>query len=326
MSARKRNEWLDTLDSEDDDRGYDSEDQGRARILGGSKRVKLDQEHSEEDKHSSIESEEEFEQDEQDSRHHSGSRTTKSTSQNSTSELRSDRKSKELAELKKPLDGNSKKNKSGVIYISRVPLFMKPSVLRSLLAPYGEIGRIFLTPEDSTSRTRRLKSGGTRRKLYLDGWVEFLSKKDARFVAENLNAQTIGGKKRSRFHDEVWNVKYLRGLKWHHLVEQIANENAERAARMRAEISQSNRENRMFLENVERAKMLGGMEAKRKKRAFDENGEEAKGIGKEGVGGDRVEVEGKEIRRRFRQNEVKMKQSRKVDNGEEVQRVLSKIF
>ena len=64
-----------------------------------------------------------------------------------------------------------KKDKSGVIYLSRVPPFMKPAVMRSLLTPYGAVGRIFLTPEDSTSRTQRLRNGGTRRKLFLDGWV-----------------------------------------------------------------------------------------------------------------------------------------------------------
>ena len=35
----------------------------------------------------------------------------------------------------------------GVIYLSRIPPFMKPQLLRSLLSKYGEILRIFLTPE-----------------------------------------------------------------------------------------------------------------------------------------------------------------------------------
>ena len=92
--------------------------------------------------------------------------------------LHTDKLSGKPIDLKAPT-----KDKSGVIYISRVPPFMKPTVLRSLLTPYGSVGRIFLTPEDTTSRQQRLRGGGTRRKLFLDGWVEFTHKRDAKFVS-----------------------------------------------------------------------------------------------------------------------------------------------
>lgn len=35
----------------------------------------------------------------------------------------------------------------GVIYLSRVPPFMKPHKLKHLLSPYGTVGRIYLRPE-----------------------------------------------------------------------------------------------------------------------------------------------------------------------------------
>ncbi len=35
----------------------------------------------------------------------------------------------------------------GVIYISRIPPFMKPHKLKHLLSPYGSIGRLYLKPE-----------------------------------------------------------------------------------------------------------------------------------------------------------------------------------
>ncbi|KAF2256031.1 hypothetical protein BU26DRAFT_512935 [Trematosphaeria pertusa] len=220
-----------------------------------------------------------------------------------------------------PLSAQPKKDKSGVVYLSRVPPFMKPSVMRSLLTSYGEIGRIFLTPESSTQRQQRLKSGGTKRKLYLDGWVEFLSKKDAKFVAESLNAQTMGGKKRSRWHDEVWNIKYLSGVKWTHLVEQIQNENAERAARLRFEIAQSKKENKRFLENVEKGKMISGIEAKRKRKGMgdDEDDDEDADV---------VEKTAKKDKRRvkFEQNEVRTKALKKPEPGQDVHKVLSSIF
>ena len=41
--------------------------------------------------------------------------------------------------------------KRGVVYISRVPPFMKPNKLRTLLEPYGEITRLFLAEEGNLS-------------------------------------------------------------------------------------------------------------------------------------------------------------------------------
>jgi len=166
---------------------------------------------------------------------------------------------------------NKKANKTGVVYISRVPPFMTPQTLKRLLGQHGEIGRIFLTPESAESVTRRKKmsgangvSKGTSRKSYTDGWIEFLDKKQARLVVETLNTRNIGGKKSGFYYDDVWNLRYLTGFKWYHLTEQIANETAERAARMRAEIQQATRENKLFLKGIEMAKKERGMEEKRR--------------------------------------------------------------
>jgi ESF2/ABP1 family protein len=82
----------------------------------------------------------------------------------------------------------------------------------------------------------------------------------------------MGGKKRGRWHDEVWNIKYLSGVKWSNLVEQIQNENKEREVRMRNEISKGKDENRRFLENVEKGKMIDGIAAKRKRQDGDGEG------------------------------------------------------
>ncbi|KAF3005624.1 RNA-binding ATPase activator esf2 [Curvularia kusanoi] len=327
MSTRKRNEWLDADESEDEDRGYESEEESRARTLPSSKRQKTTHSSEDEDDASDAESDSAQKQ----------PSTTKTTDDIST-------KTAELARLEQiaaglpqelkaqanklagaPIDLKApSKDKSGVIYISRVPPFMKPVVLRSLLTPYGAVGRIFLTPEDSTARTQRLRGGGTRRKLFLDGWVEFTHKRDAKFVAENLNAQTMGGKKRGRWHDEVWNIKYLSGVKWAHLVEQIQNENAERAARLRFEIAQSKKENKRFLENVERGKMESGIAATREKRG---EGEEKEKEGNEGPA-DKGAAEGKKKRKKleFKQHAATSKSEKKPEPGQDVSRVLSKIF
>ena len=321
MSSRKRNEWLDAEESEDEERGYRSEEESRARTLPSAKRQKTA--HSSEDEASDAEYNSE---DDAEANDDSDDPITSKNAELARLEeiaaglpqdlkLQADKLSGKPIDLKAP-----KKDKSGVIYISRVPPFMKPTVMRSLLTPYGPVGRIFLTPEDTTSRQQRLRGGGTRRKLFLDGWVEFTHKRDAKFVAENLNAQTMGGKKRGRWHDEVWNIKYLTGVKWAHLVEQIQNENAERAARLRFEISQSKKENKRFLDNVERGKMESGIKATRERR---------------GEGADDAPVEAsaategkpkKKRRLEFKQHAATSKAEKKPEPGQDVNRVLSKIF
>lgn len=336
MSTRKRNEFLDIEDSEDDGRGYDSEDESRARMLSSSKRQKVDHDSDIEE---ALNSDQAVSEDEDAAAEEDAYDDDLPYDKNAElahleklaaslpSELKL--KSTKLGEVLPPSE--QKKDKSGVIYLSRVPPFMKPAVLRSLLTPYGAIGRIFLTPEPSTSRTQRLRSGGTRRKLYLDGWVEFLKKKDAKFVADNLNAQTMGGKKRGRWHDEVWNIKYLSGVKWSHLVEQIQNENAERAARLRFEIQQGKKENKAFLENLERGKMLSGVEATRKKRGEEMDGEDAPGARAAGVAVSGDKEAGEKSKRRkgrleFTQHTATSKALKKPEPGQDVHRVLSSMM
>jgi ESF2/ABP1 family protein len=48
----------------------------------------------------------------------------------------------------------------------------------------------------------------------LVGWVEFENKKIARQVAESLNNTIIGGKKSNIYHDDIWNIKYLKNFKY----------------------------------------------------------------------------------------------------------------
>ncbi|KAF2704582.1 hypothetical protein K504DRAFT_461338 [Pleomassaria siparia CBS 279.74] len=336
MSTRKRNEWLDAEESEEE-KGYGSEEESRARMLPSAKRQKVEHDSADKEEDDFEDSPEGLGEEEEGDDDDDGPQDTRSKK----SHTQDNSQSSELARLEAlaaglptklqpktpltaplPLPSGPKKDRSGIIYLSRCPPFMKPAVLRSLLTPYGTIGRIFLTPESTTSRSSRLKSGGTRRKLFLDGWVEFLSKKDAKFVAENLNAQIMGGKKRGRWHDEVWNIKYLSGVKWTHLVEQIQNENAERAARMRAEIASGRKENQRFLENVERGKMIDGIAAKRKKKGDDgDDGDEA------GKVGEKTQKEkDKGPRREFKQVEVRHKALKKAEPGEDAKKVLSSIF
>lgn len=35
-----------------------------------------------------------------------------------------------------------------------------------------------------------------------------------------------GGKKRNFYHDDMWNIKYLKGFKWRHLTEKLGTKHA----------------------------------------------------------------------------------------------------
>ncbi|KAL2916298.1 RNA-binding ATPase activator esf2 [Polyrhizophydium stewartii] len=170
-----------------------------------------------------------------------------------------------LSALKKYQD---RVDKTGVVYLSRIPPFMKPSKVRSLLSRYGELGRIYLNPEDAKTTARRKKYKHNRRQNYTEGWVEFLDKGVAKRTAALLNNNIMGGKKRSYYHDDIWNIRYLPRFKWNHLTEQLAYELKVKEQRLRAEMAQAKREEKIYVQNVAKAKMVEAMLAKRgKKRA-----------------------------------------------------------
>jgi len=231
-------------------------------------------------------------------------------------------------------------DRTGLVYLSRIPPFMKPAKIRHLLSRFGEVGRVYLAAEDSKVRSRRIKYGGNRKNNFTEGWVEFTDKKVAKMVALALNGQEIGGKKGGHYHDDLWNIKYLPGFRWTHLTERIAYEKAERQQRLRAELAQATRENKSYLKNVEKAKMIKNMEEKkRKKNEVSNNDESASGI----VGKSRPEQEGaiavEEARRRFKQRKLVTREvdmqvtGGKVDSSDntavldgKVKSVLGKVF
>ncbi|PFH50583.1 hypothetical protein AMATHDRAFT_144750 [Amanita thiersii Skay4041] len=147
-------------------------------------------------------------------------------------------------------------DRAGIIYISRIPPGMQPAKVRHLMSAYGEIGRVYLQQEDPKRAYLRKKYTSTKKPHFTEGWVEFKDKKIARSVAEMLNAQPIGGKKGTRWRDDVWTMKYLPKFKWHMLTEQVAHEAAIHTAKLRVELSQSRSEQQEYLRNVEIARQL----------------------------------------------------------------------
>jgi ESF2/ABP1 family protein len=101
------------------------------------------------------------------------------------------------------------------------------------------------------------------------------------------------------------------------LTGQIAAEDAERASRMRAELTRAAKSDREFVQNIEQSKQVTGIEKKRKERDFKESEIEARPVGQR-LG---------EARRSFRQVPLaKKRRTEDQDPSAEVTRVLSNIF
>lgn len=154
--------------------------------------------------------------------------------------------------------------KTGVCYLSRIPPYMKPAKLRSIMNNFGPVDRLFLKPEDINVYRRRVRFGGNKKKNYTEGWVEFVNKSDAKMCAATLNGNKIGGKKTSYYHDDILNVLYLPGFKWMDLTQQISKENEIREAKLALELSQQQKLNKDFIRNVEKSKMVNNIQKKRK--------------------------------------------------------------
>ncbi|EYU44840.1 hypothetical protein ABFS82_08G003300 [Erythranthe guttata] len=161
-----------------------------------------------------------------------------------------------------------KAERRGVCYLSRVPPHMDPLKLRQILSQYGDLQRLYLTPEDPAAQVRRKKSGGFRGQEFSEGWVEFTDKKVAKRVANMLNGEQIGGKKRSSFYYDLWNIKYLSKFKWDDLTEEIAMKNATREQKLAMELSAAKRERDFYLSKVDQSKTLSkiGERLKKKKK------------------------------------------------------------
>lgn len=145
---------------------------------------------------------------------------------------------------------------------------MSWSQVMQLLGEYGEINRSHLVQEDKSITRRRKKRGGSNKPNFVEGWVEFVNKKDAKIAVAQLNGRVVGGKKSGFFHDFIWNMKYLHGFKWSQLMELMDYEKRVRQDKLKVEFSRSRKEDERYLENAAKSQRIKKMEEKRKEKAM----------------------------------------------------------
>ncbi|XP_003979992.2 activator of basal transcription 1 [Takifugu rubripes] len=159
--------------------------------------------------------------------------------------------------------GPGQKCVPGIIYLGHIPPRLRPRHLRNMLSSYGEVGRVFLQPEDQQVR-RRKKRSGLRRCDFTEGWVEFRDKRVAKKVAASLHNTPMGTKKRQKFYSDLWSIKYLHKFQWTHLSERLAYEQTVLQQRLRTEVSQAKRETSFYLSNVDKSAHLEKLRKRRK--------------------------------------------------------------
>ena len=161
-------------------------------------------------------------------------------------------KNKKLEEAKQYL---KKQRKKGVCYIARIPRFMNITQLKLYFERFKP-GRVYLTPESDKSRKERLKNGGNRSRLYIDGWIEFMDKRVAKLVAVNFNGRQVGGKKKSQCYEDIWMIRYLPKFKWENLLERIEYDKRVRAKEFSQKVAEAKKKHDFFLGKLVKAKKV----------------------------------------------------------------------
>ena len=159
--------------------------------------------------------------------------------------------------------------RSGVLYMSRVPIGMKIIDIRRLLEDYG-IQRCYFIP-----LKKKLKNvDGKRVQAYKEGWIEFEDKLYAKLAEYELNGKPIGGNRKCIYRDELWNLKYLHKFKWNDLVESMTLEKKIQEKKLKMEIKQGDRENNFIVKNYEKSKKYLNKKREKEKNDGEDNNED----------------------------------------------------
>ncbi|XP_051911308.1 activator of basal transcription 1 isoform X2 [Hippocampus zosterae] len=175
------------------------------------------------------------------------------------------RKKLTLKGVAKTSSSSDKKCVPGILYLGHIPPRFRPKHMRNLLSVYGEIGRIFLQPEDGQVKAKKKRSG-SRRSDFTEGWVEFRDKRVAKRVAASLHNTPMATRKRQTFVSDLWCIKYLHRFQWTHLSERLAYEKMVLHQRLRTEVSQAKRETNFYMDNVDKSARMDKESKKGKKK------------------------------------------------------------
>jgi len=152
--------------------------------------------------------------------------------------------------LDRPSETQEELRKRGVVYMSRIPPLMKVHHIRKLLSEWAPLKRIYCAVETAEeAKKRRKRIGGSKKPQLKEGWIEFEKKKDAVKTAEFLNGEYMSQKKKDRWSQDLWCLRYLKHFKWNHLTEEVRMKQRVQEQRLRNQIAEAKREANVILEN-----------------------------------------------------------------------------
>ena len=139
---------------------------------------------------------------------------------------------------------------TGVVYLSTIPPGMRWTQVIQKLKEFGEINHSHL--QEAAGSSRRQKN----QVKFVEGWVEFVNKKDAKTCASQLNGRIVGGKKSGKYRDYMWNMKYLHGFKWPQLLEMMNYEKHLRNDKLKSEFTKQKKQDERYLANVSKSNRM----------------------------------------------------------------------
>lgn len=153
------------------------------------------------------------------------------------------------------IDNKKKVKKKGILYIARVPPGMKPSHLKRVLSDFCDVERVWCTSTDKENKkSRRAPS---------EAWVEVSSSKKAKKVARLLHMRPMGF---GRFKEDLWNMKYLKGVEWHHLSTQHLHKKKMREKRLQQHIADAKKTANFYLQQIEKQRHDEEVKDRKRKR------------------------------------------------------------
>ena len=131
---------------------------------------------------------------------------------------------------------------------------------------------VFGLSEAETRRKERAASGGSGQRKYEEGWIEFIDKNLAKFVAVTFNGQKIGGKKSDPNYDDLWNIRYLSGFKWDHLVQLGVEEKIARKKKLTKKVMDAKSDHDDYLSRSDKAQQVKALLKKKAAKIVREQG------------------------------------------------------
>lgn len=122
---------------------------------------------------------------------------------------KSDRESEpeDANEAPNPEEGKAKevksKNKTGVVYLSKIPAGRNYTRIREIFEKFAPIGNIYLVPDKLANS--KLQKKGKAYKCYKEGFVEFKRKKDAKNFTSIFNGAAL----QNCSDGFIWDIRYL---------------------------------------------------------------------------------------------------------------------